>query len=552
MSQTPCIRVAEGFSLDRTFASNAKAGDVVLVGTKPLIVSHAVDKDLQPIGAVDSRGLFDIPQKAETIDGGDAVYWDPTGDPVVGTAGTGAATETPTAYPMGRAAPLQPNGTVTTAATDKYVRVLVENFVIATTVAGAVTADSILGSDANLEIQGKAGAAGAGGAVAGTGGAGGGAGNAGGAWTITGGAGVAGAAATGGAGGSVHRVGGAGGGETTGTAGVGGVATSAGGAGGAATGAGTGGAGGAAGVTGGVGGSAATTGTGGAGGAISSTAGVGGAAAAAGTGGVGGAATFTAGAGGATAAGTSGVGGAAGLISGAGGAGGIGGAGGAGGVVTIQAGIGGATSTGAGTTGAGGAINIVGAAGGASGATGVCGAGSSIAITAGAGGAAAGAGTAGGGGNVTLTAGIAGTHAGGTAGKNGMVRVLSPVSTKVTVHAETVAAVLTIEELLHGIITGLHTGGATQAYTLPTGTNMTAGCACGDGEGFEWSLINNSLAAADSITVTAAADHTIVGLPVVVSLHNTTGGAATSMGANSSRWYSRKTSSNTWVTYRIG
>jgi hypothetical protein len=133
-----------------------------------------------------------------------------------------------------------------------------------------------------------------------------------------------------------------------------------------------------------------------------------------------------------------------------------------------------------------------------------------------------------------------------------MVRVLSRQSSKVTATAKTTAATLTIAELLTGLLTGTHTAGATQAYTLPTGTNMSAGCACGDGEGFEWSLINLSAAAADSITVTAGDDHTIVGAPVVISVHATTGGAITSMGVNSSRWYSRKTTANTWVTYRIG
>jgi hypothetical protein len=133
-----------------------------------------------------------------------------------------------------------------------------------------------------------------------------------------------------------------------------------------------------------------------------------------------------------------------------------------------------------------------------------------------------------------------------------MVRVKSRMSSKVTVTAKTTAATLTIAELLTGILTGTHNVGSTQGYTLPTGTYMSAGCACGDGEGFEWSLINLSAAAADSITVTAGADHTIVGAPVVISVHSTTGGAITSMGNASSRWYSRKTTANTWVTYRLG
>jgi hypothetical protein len=126
------------------------------------------------------------------------------------------------------------------------------------------------------------------------------------------------------------------------------------------------------------------------------------------------------------------------------------------------------------------------------------------------------------------------------------------MSSKVTVSAKTTAATLTIAELLTGLLTATHTAGSTVAYTLPTGTDMSTGCAAGDGEGFEWTLINLSAAAADSITVTANTDHTIVGAPVVISVHSTTGGAITSMGNASSRWYSRKTTSNTWVTYRLG
>jgi hypothetical protein len=343
MAQTPCIRVAEGFSLDRTFTADAKAGEVVLVGTKPLIVSHAVDKDTQPVGAVDSRGLFDIPQKAETIDAGDAVYWDPTGDPVVGDAGSGAATETPTAYPLGRAAPMQPNGGVVTVATDKYVRVLVENFAVATTVAGSVTADDITGSDASLDILGRTGPAATnnGGAVALTGGTGNTTGN-GGAASVTGGV----AGATSGTGGAATLAGGA-------TAGLAGDNYT----------------GGAANVTGGTG-----KGTG-AGGAVAITSGK------AGITGAGGAITIVAGQGGNTsgAAGTVAITGAAGngTTNGAGGAvsstGGAGKGNLAGGAASVVGGAGGAT-------GAGGAVAITGGAGGATSGTG-----GAVTITSGAG-----------------------------------------------------------------------------------------------------------------------------------------------------------------------
>jgi len=548
MAQTPCIRVAEGFSLDRTFSADAKAGDVVLVGTKPLIVSHALKYTEQPVGAVDSRGLFDIPQTAAICTAGNAIYWNPTGTPKVGDPASGAASETVTAYPLGRAAPMQPNGLTATTADDKYVRVLVENYTVSmTAITGSVTVDDILGSDADLEIKGKAGAAGAGGAVSGVGGAGDGAGNAGGAWTITGGAGVAAAAGTGGAGGSVARTGGAGGGDTTGTGGAGGAAASAGGNGGNVSGAGTGGAGGAAGATGGAGGTAATTGTGGEGGAISSTAGAGGAAAGAGTGGVGGAATFTAGAGGATAAGTSGVGGAAGLISGAGGAGGIAGAGGAGGVVTITSGVGGLTTTGAGTTGAGGAINITSGAGGASGATGTCGVGGTISITAGAGGSAVGAGAAGNGGSIVLTPGAAGTHAGGTAGKTGLIRLVGmPTWNMAGPQVATNTATLNVAQLKGQFITATPTAAAT--YTLPTGADMTAAFANSDLDAFEFYISNVATDATYIITMAAGAQFTYVGSTKIPANEAATGGA---WGTSTGRFLAKRTDAANWVCYRV-
>lgn len=123
---------------------------------------------------------------------------------------------------------------------------------------------------------------------------------------------------------------------------------------------------------------------------------------------------------------------------------------------------------------------------------------------------------------------------------------LMPVPT-----AMTTAATITSAALLGGIITGNHTAGATAAYTLPTGTLLEAAAPYIQiGEGFEWTLINLSAAAADSITLTAGTDHTIVGAPIVISVHVTTGGAITSMGCSSSTWITKKTAANTFVTYR--
>jgi hypothetical protein len=115
--------------------------------------------------------------------------------------------------------------------------------------------------------------------------------------------------------------------------------------------------------------------------------------------------------------------------------------------------------------------------------------------------------------------------------------------------AKTVANTLTIAELQTKIINATPTAtGATAAYTLPTGALVDAGVTMEVDDSFDWVLINNALAAADTITLTAAASgHTIVGNPIVQSLHASTGAT---MGY-SSMWRTRKTAADTFVTYRI-
>jgi hypothetical protein len=113
---------------------------------------------------------------------------------------------------------------------------------------------------------------------------------------------------------------------------------------------------------------------------------------------------------------------------------------------------------------------------------------------------------------------------------------------------KTVANTLTIAELLTKIIDATPTAtGATAAYTLPTGALIDAGLTMEVNDSFDWCLINSALAAADTITVTAATGHTIVGNPIVQSLHASTG----SIMGYSSLWRTRKTAADTYVTYRI-
>ena len=106
---------------------------------------------------------------------------------------------------------------------------------------------------------------------------------------------------------------------------------------------------------------------------------------------------------------------------------------------------------------------------------------------------------------------------------------------------------MTAAELLDGIITGTHTVGGTAAYTLPTGTLMDAASEWAIGESFDWTLINLSAAAADTVTVTAGTGHTVVGTMIVQSAHSTTG----LLYGNAVRFRTRKTDSNTFITYRL-
>jgi len=108
----------------------------------------------------------------------------------------------------------------------------------------------------------------------------------------------------------------------------------------------------------------------------------------------------------------------------------------------------------------------------------------------------------------------------------------------------TPTAMTVTAELLSGMIIGTHAAGATQTYTLPTGALMDAAFELDIDESIDWSLINASAAAADTITLAAAAlGHTIVGAVVVVS--------ANSAPDNTAVYRTRKTAADTFVTYRL-
>lgn len=86
--------VSEGRTIDHTPGSAVSAGDVVVQG--PLVGVATRDIAASALGALAVEGIFDVAMAAVTITAGAAIYWDADGDPVGGTAGTGAATNVAT------------------------------------------------------------------------------------------------------------------------------------------------------------------------------------------------------------------------------------------------------------------------------------------------------------------------------------------------------------------------------------------------------------------------------------------------------------------------
>ena len=114
--------------------------------------------------------------------------------------------------------------------------------------------------------------------------------------------------------------------------------------------------------------------------------------------------------------------------------------------------------------------------------------------------------------------------------------------------AMTTAATITSAALIGGLITGTHSAGATAAYTLPTGAVLDAAVEMAIGQSFDFTIINLSAAAADTITLTAPASGiTLVGTAIVQSAHATTG----TLYGNAATWRMRKTAAETFICYRV-
>jgi len=73
--------------------SAVTAGQPFEVGSRAAFANNDIADG--KLGAVQTRGLAQVVQKAETWAVGDDIWWDDDGDPVGGVAGSGAATKTP-------------------------------------------------------------------------------------------------------------------------------------------------------------------------------------------------------------------------------------------------------------------------------------------------------------------------------------------------------------------------------------------------------------------------------------------------------------------------
>lgn len=82
----------EGHEVDYTPSSDVAAGQVIVVNGHVRIARRPIPANT--LGALATCGLFDVAKDSSNISDGNALYWDADGDPVGGTAGTGALTTT--------------------------------------------------------------------------------------------------------------------------------------------------------------------------------------------------------------------------------------------------------------------------------------------------------------------------------------------------------------------------------------------------------------------------------------------------------------------------
>jgi len=99
MAQSPAFLYSDDCALDYTPATAVVGGDVIIqagiVGISP------TDLAASEKGSVSTEGVYDVPKTTGAWVLGQPVYWNATGDPDSGDAGSGAANQTGTGVYMG-------------------------------------------------------------------------------------------------------------------------------------------------------------------------------------------------------------------------------------------------------------------------------------------------------------------------------------------------------------------------------------------------------------------------------------------------------------------
>lgn len=92
MAQTPAIYRQAGDLIDYTPGTAVLAGTVYVLGNLVTIVPKDIASDEK--GATCTRGVFNVPKDNSDVSAGDTLYWNASGDPYGGTAGSGCFTKT--------------------------------------------------------------------------------------------------------------------------------------------------------------------------------------------------------------------------------------------------------------------------------------------------------------------------------------------------------------------------------------------------------------------------------------------------------------------------
>ena len=86
--------IQNGLAIDYTPGADVAAGDVVVQGVVVGVAKVPIASGV--LGALAVTGIYDMVKDDSDISSGDSLFWDADGDPVGGTAGTGACTKTRT------------------------------------------------------------------------------------------------------------------------------------------------------------------------------------------------------------------------------------------------------------------------------------------------------------------------------------------------------------------------------------------------------------------------------------------------------------------------